>query len=172
VPIRRVPSPTKPIQETSSRLEIFSGWKEIANYLGKGIRTVQRYELKLGLPIHRPNGRSIGSVIATKAELDGWVKAAPTRVGSMPKRRLTEQTNRLGARFLQVDTEIALTFSGLALAASDEGKRRSATQTARTAYNSIMRLRQGIELTDAQREKLDANLQRLKSELQRLGQRF
>jgi len=54
-----------------------SGWKEIANYLGKGVRTVQRYERELALPVRRPAGKSTGSVVATKAELDGWVKASP-----------------------------------------------------------------------------------------------
>jgi hypothetical protein len=56
---------------------IISGWKDIANYLGKGVRTVQRYERELGLPVRRPAGKSTGSVIATKAELDGWVMASP-----------------------------------------------------------------------------------------------
>lgn len=33
---------------------LLSGWKEIANYLGKGVRTVQRYEYELLLPVvHR-----------------------------------------------------------------------------------------------------------------------
>ena len=53
------------------------GWKDIAAYLGKGVRTVQRYERELGLPIRRPAGKSTGSVMATKAELDGWVVASP-----------------------------------------------------------------------------------------------
>lgn len=56
-----------------------SGWKEIAVYLGKGVRTVQRYETDLALPVRRPAGKTWGSVIATKAELDAWVKAAPIR---------------------------------------------------------------------------------------------
>lgn len=156
----------------AARLEIFSGWKEIANYLGKGVRTVQRYERELGLPIHRPSGKSAGAVIATKAELDGWVNASPTQVGSMRKRWPSERTNRMGAEFLQIDSEIALTFSGMALGASDKEKRRRTTKTARRAYDTIMRLRKGIALTDAQTEKLDANVQRLKSELQRLGEVF
>jgi len=59
--------------------QILSGWKEIANYLGKGVRTVQRYEGLLGLPVRRPAGRPSGSVIATRAELDGWVQASPIR---------------------------------------------------------------------------------------------
>lgn len=56
-----------------------SGWKEIANYMGKGVRTVQRYERELGLPVRRPAGKPWGSVIATRAEIDGWVQASPIR---------------------------------------------------------------------------------------------
>src|SRR5215472_3810487 len=64
-------------KQNIARLEIISGWKDIANYLGKGVRTVQRYEHELGLPIRRPAGKQSGSVIATKAELDGWITASP-----------------------------------------------------------------------------------------------
>jgi hypothetical protein len=53
--------------------EILSGWKDIANYLGKGVRTVQRYERELGLPVRRPSGKMKGSVIATQSELSSWV---------------------------------------------------------------------------------------------------
>jgi hypothetical protein len=63
----------------SSQLEILSGWKQIANYMEKGVRTVQRYERELALPVRRPAGKSGGSVIATSAELDAWVKASPIR---------------------------------------------------------------------------------------------
>lgn len=59
--------------------EILNGWKEIANYLGKGVRTTQRYECELGLPVRRPARHSCSAVIATKAELDAWVAASPIR---------------------------------------------------------------------------------------------
>src|SRR5262249_12461236 len=59
--------------------QFLSGWKEIANYLGKGVRTVQRYELQMQLPVRRPAGKPWGSVVATKAELDAWVNASPIR---------------------------------------------------------------------------------------------
>jgi len=62
-------------REKAVQSEILSGWKDIANYLGKGVRTVQRYELELGLPVRRPAGKAQGSVIATRSELDGWVAA-------------------------------------------------------------------------------------------------
>jgi hypothetical protein len=48
-------------------------WKDIANHLGKGIRTVQRYEREAGLPVHRPNSRNQGIVFAWPDELDAWV---------------------------------------------------------------------------------------------------
>lgn len=59
--------------------QFLSGWKEIANFLGMGVRTIQRYERELGLPVRRPAGKVRGSVVAVKAELDGWVKASPIR---------------------------------------------------------------------------------------------
>ncbi|HTW59028.1 MAG TPA: hypothetical protein VMD99_12930 [Terriglobales bacterium] len=59
--------------------QFLSGWKDIANYLGKGVRTVQRYERQMSLPVRRPAGRPSGSVVATKAELDAWVSASPIR---------------------------------------------------------------------------------------------
>ncbi|HTR25940.1 MAG TPA: hypothetical protein VMI10_18345 [Terriglobales bacterium] len=59
--------------------QFLSGWKEIANYLGKGVRTVQRYEGELGLPVRRPAGKPRGSVLAMRAEIDAWVSASPFR---------------------------------------------------------------------------------------------
>jgi len=44
------------MQQPKAALEILSGWKEIACHLGRGVRTVQRYERELGLPIRRPLG--------------------------------------------------------------------------------------------------------------------
>lgn len=70
------------MRERPGKLEppqFLCGWKEIANYLGKGVRTVQRYERQMALPVRRPAGKPRGSVIATKAELDGWVGASQIR---------------------------------------------------------------------------------------------
>lgn len=53
--------------------EILNSWKEIAVYLGRGIRTVQRWEIDLGLPVRRPRGKPRSAVIALKAELDSWL---------------------------------------------------------------------------------------------------
>jgi hypothetical protein len=145
--------------------EVFSGWKEIANYFGKGVRTVQRYERDLKLPVHRPAGKSHAAVIATKTELDDWVAAGAKRSSRVWP---GTQTNRNGADFLLIDSEIALTFSSMALGASDAEKRRRTELIARKAYDTITRLRHRIDLDVSERERLDANLERLQSELQQI----
>jgi hypothetical protein len=66
-------------RKKSETPQFLSGWKEIANYLGKGVRTVQRYEWQMGLPVRRPAGKPRGSVVATRPELDAWVGASPIR---------------------------------------------------------------------------------------------
>jgi Tol biopolymer transport system component len=47
-------------------------WKEIAAYLGRGIRTVQRWEREEGLPVHRLAHEKRGSIYAQRDELDAW----------------------------------------------------------------------------------------------------
>jgi hypothetical protein len=56
---------------------VLSSWKEIATYFGKGIRTVQRWERNLGLPIRRPNGHNNGIVLAYPDELKDWTNFRP-----------------------------------------------------------------------------------------------
>jgi hypothetical protein len=53
---------------------VLSSWKDIAKYMGKGVRTVQRWEHHLGLPVRRPNGVSHKSaVLLDRSELDTWL---------------------------------------------------------------------------------------------------
>jgi Tol biopolymer transport system component len=47
-------------------------WKEIASYLSRDVRTVQRWEKNAGLPVHRLKIEKAGSVYAYKSELDAW----------------------------------------------------------------------------------------------------
>ena len=52
---------------------ILSGWKEIAQYLHCGVRTVQRWEGD-GMPVHRPSPHKRSHVIAHSEELDRWIR--------------------------------------------------------------------------------------------------
>src|SRR5688500_8320935 len=47
-------------------------WKAIAAYLGRGVRTVQRWERDEGLPVHRLAHEKRGSVYAHRQEVDAW----------------------------------------------------------------------------------------------------
>jgi PAS domain-containing protein len=51
------------------------GWAEIASFLGRGIRTVQRWEKDVALPIHRLFKQPGSPVHAYRKELVHWVKA-------------------------------------------------------------------------------------------------
>lgn len=53
--------------------EVFTSWKEIASYLRKGVRTVQRWEAQFGLPVRRPLEKAKGVVQATREDLDRWL---------------------------------------------------------------------------------------------------
>jgi hypothetical protein len=61
-------------QVTIEQPELLTSWKEIASYLGKGVRTVQRWEQQFGLPVRRPNEKVKGIVHATRHELDRWLE--------------------------------------------------------------------------------------------------
>ena len=53
---------------------VLSSWKDIARYLGKGVRTVQRWERQLGLPVRRPVGASQKSAILLyRRDVDAWL---------------------------------------------------------------------------------------------------
>jgi hypothetical protein len=56
--------------------EVLTSWKEIAQYLGKGVRTVQRWERELGLPVRRPKPKQKHIVLAFRGELDEWLRHA------------------------------------------------------------------------------------------------
>jgi adenylate cyclase len=57
------------VSEPPRRLD---SWKEIAAYLKRGPRTVQRWEREEGLPVHRLQHEKLGSVYAYPSELDAW----------------------------------------------------------------------------------------------------
>ena len=51
---------------------ILTGWKEIAQYLRYGVRTVQRWQ-RNGLPVKRVNNSPRSPVVADTEELEGWI---------------------------------------------------------------------------------------------------
>jgi eukaryotic-like serine/threonine-protein kinase len=66
-PFPGIPPAVRPSED---RLE---SWKEIAAYLNRDVTTVQRWEKREGMPVHRHLHDKGGSVYAWRAELDAWV---------------------------------------------------------------------------------------------------
>jgi hypothetical protein len=56
-------------------VRILNSWKEISNYIGRGVRTVQRWEEMYQLPVHRPASRDRSAVYAIADEIDAWLRA-------------------------------------------------------------------------------------------------
>jgi serine/threonine-protein kinase len=66
--------------------ERLESWKEIAAYLDREVRTVQRWATTRGLPVHRlPGGGRRPRVFSLKSEVDRWLRAgAPEARGDVP----------------------------------------------------------------------------------------
>src|SRR5215475_1870514 len=53
--------------------QMLNSWKEIARFLDRGVRTVQRWERDLQLPVHRIGKGKRSPVYAFVPELKFWV---------------------------------------------------------------------------------------------------
>ncbi len=82
------PSPTgSPQPPADDRL---GSWKAIAAYVKRDVTTVQRWERREGMPVHRHLHDKRGSVYAFRSELDAWLRGRTFRdepeSASPPKR--------------------------------------------------------------------------------------
>lgn len=118
---------------------VLSSWKEIAAYLGRSVRTVQRMEVELGLPVRRPKGHARSSVMAIPHELDAWLRSfSPQRTESfisavtVPRHRSTSTT-----RVLVVDDkEVTLYLMSKSLQA--QGYEVATAQSSRDALKMAL----------------------------------
>jgi Tol biopolymer transport system component len=72
------PFPGTPPTERPSEDRLDS-WKEIAAYLSRDVTTVQRWEKREAMPVHRHLHDKMGSVYASRTELDAWVRGRNLR---------------------------------------------------------------------------------------------
>jgi len=75
------PSAKLPVGSDPARPARLDTWKEIAAYLGRDVRSVQRWEIQEGLPVRRHRHGVQSSVFALPDELDAW------RAGRQPAGR-------------------------------------------------------------------------------------
>ena len=65
-------------------------WKEIAAYLKRDVTTVQRWEKREGMPVHRHLHDRSGSVYAYGPELDAWLNTRKMRLEDEEKEQAAE----------------------------------------------------------------------------------
>ncbi|HZQ22119.1 MAG TPA: hypothetical protein VFA89_04905 [Terriglobales bacterium] len=61
------------MRQLAQNAKVLNSWKEIAGYLGRGVRTVQRWESNLGLPVRRVAVSERSPVFAFVSDLDFWL---------------------------------------------------------------------------------------------------
>ena len=66
------PPSDEPQRPNEGRLD---SWKKIAVYLKRDVTTVQRWEKREGMPVHRQLHDKMGSVYAFRPELDTWMQS-------------------------------------------------------------------------------------------------
>lgn len=97
---------------------VLTCWKDIANYMGKGVRTVQRWEQEFGLPVRRPLGSNKKAVLARPSDLDAWVALRCGARVPLPSRLNGNRQNtvpQLAALSAQIQTARQLRDSNLLL---------------------------------------------------------
>ena len=78
---RPMDQPPQPVPEPTPDGDRLDSWKEIAVYLDRGVRTVQRWEKEQSLPVHRHKNRQHqGPVFAFKGEIDVWWRTHRTEL--------------------------------------------------------------------------------------------
>ena len=113
--------PTETRTTSGQNRRILNSWKEVAGYLGRGVRTAQRYERDFGLPVHRPAAKMRGSVIAFTDQLDKWLEETPVGYDGEPAHRQhralpawsSERSQQLGQATQQLLGNDALLCSSL-----------------------------------------------------------
>jgi CheY-like chemotaxis protein len=73
---------------------ILKSWKEIAiaQYLHCGVRSAQRWEEELGLPIRRPGGPNRNVVLAFTEELEEWIGLGKATVSMTAREHVIQQS--------------------------------------------------------------------------------
>jgi hypothetical protein len=161
---------------------ILNSWKEIAAYLNRGVRTVQRWENELGLPVRRPRNTHRSPVIAMRSEIDEWIKSgAQKEEEQKPRLAVSGPSDSSDWRFLITEIGSGLTLVGIAVSARPEQteKIHRCIREAYETYEAAVKSRSVLpadgtegERTEVVRnevKQLNADLDRLQDVVKQLG---
>jgi hypothetical protein len=80
--------------------------------------------------------------------------------------------NRASVEFLKIDVEMALTFVQNARQTSDLARRERNCEAARRAFYTVTSLMNRVKLSEEDIQTVTIGLQKLRSELEQLGEEF
>lgn len=114
---------------------ILMGWKDIAKYLGCGLRTAQRWET-LGLPVRRPSQSQRAAVVALTKDLDAWLRSSSRHA---PERK-DDLSRKFQHRILIADSDekLLITLSEVLMRESYE------VRTARDGFEALAVMRDSL----------------------------
>ncbi|GEM_PF-5195366 len=75
--------------------QAFDSWKQIAVFLRRGVRTVQRWERTEGLPVRRHQHLKRGTVFAFPSELLQWAQSREVAVANRSRNALGQQVTEM-----------------------------------------------------------------------------
>lgn len=178
--------------EREARNARLSSWKEIAAYLDRGVRTVQRWHADLQLPVHKLTASPKSPVFAYKEEVDRWLRQCAQREAACSERTtdcqdivsrpvskqasvvsrsesIRERLRQTAFGFLLTEAGLALTLVRIAARSADAGERDRRQQQALRAYETIHRFAGLWAISEAQRVRVAHQLAIVKAELDKLG---
>jgi len=118
---------------------ILKGWKDIAKYLGCGVRTVQRWE-RLSLPVRRPTKSKRAPVVAISEEVDTWIKRRSPIVPTVSSEAMSGPSYAFRYRILLADGNESLLVK---LAARLTGENYD-VRTARDGFEALALMHEGV----------------------------
>jgi Tol biopolymer transport system component len=90
-------SPDSAAASDRSRGARLDSWKEIAAYLRRDVTTVQRWERREGMPVHRHLHDKMGTVYAFAPDLDAWARTRHGGQAAEGGERDLDRTDKLSA---------------------------------------------------------------------------
>ena len=146
--------------------KMLSSWKEIAQFFGKGVRTVQRWEKTLALPIHRPPGAPSNVVLARTSDLEAWMHHGPVEraIANAPDETTAGKNPELVQVIASLEQEVQeLRLRLVPAVAEDEGAAAgsadgSAVERVERAVSNLREIRSSQEDAPASPELFVKNL--------------
>jgi tetratricopeptide (TPR) repeat protein len=143
-------TPPPPEPETpASPGERLDSWKEIAAFLQRDVRTVQRWEKQAGLPVYRHPASQLRRVYAYRSELDAWCGMKRSTLDSAPAvPDAAGASGRFGRRAIVLTSVLAAAVTVAVIAAALRAKPPSAEVAGPTTPVTVLLTRMADQVGD------------------------